>query len=119
MSEIHNFTSALPAGDATPYQFLTFGDHGVSEDPDHQSPGADGTANNIIKEMEQHNPRLVFHHGDISYAVGYVSVFNTSLEMYINYHFWTSSVESGFYVISLVCPSVFLSVHQSSVTCHY
>ena len=74
MSEIHNFTSALPAGDATPYQFLTFGDHGVSEDPDHQSPGADGTANNIIKEMEQHNPRLVFHHGDISYAVGYVSV---------------------------------------------
>ena len=27
--------------------------------------------------------------------------------------------ESGFYVIGLVCPSVRLSDHQSSVTCHY
>ena len=77
MSDIYNFTTALAPGDPTPFNFITFGDHGVSDDTDfswENSPGAGRVSSQILDEYRnsEDKPRLIFHHGDISYARGQV-----------------------------------------------
>ena len=70
MSPVYNFTTALPAGDPTPHKFIVYGDMGIDA---LLSPGGQETANRIVEEYREHNIRHVFHNGDISYAVGFVS----------------------------------------------
>ena len=68
MSPTKNFTTPLPAGDTTPYKFIVYGDMGV--DP---FPEAVGTADLVREEVAENDIKFVYHHGDISYARGYVS----------------------------------------------
>ena len=66
-----SFISPIPAGNPTPYKFITYGDMGISAYPE-----ADTTAlyvtNNILNDSDY---RFVLHQGDISYAEGHVSCF--------------------------------------------
>ncbi len=66
MSPVYNFTTAIPAGDFTPYTFIAYGDMGAY-------PGARVMADNIMKELEPNHIQLIYHIGDISYACGMVS----------------------------------------------
>ena len=68
MSKIRNFTTPIPGGDPTPYKFIVYGDMGVSP-----FPRATTTADLVTWEVEKNKARFIFHHGDISYAMGYVS----------------------------------------------
>lgn len=68
MSKIHNFTTAIPAGDPTPYKFVVYGDMGITP-----FPRGTTTADFATWEVEKNEARFIFHHGDISYAMGYVS----------------------------------------------
>ena len=68
MSKIRNFTTPIPGGDPTPYKFIVYGDMGVSP-----FPRATTTADLVTWEVETNEARFIFHHGDISYAMGYVS----------------------------------------------
>ena len=61
--------TALEAGDRTPYKFFAYGDQGIDKFPQGQ-----GTAQNVIKDTQEDEYRLVFHNGDISYALGYVRI---------------------------------------------
>ena len=61
--------TALPAGDKTPYKFFAYGDMGTDN-----APQGKATARNVILDLQRDEDfRLVFHNGDISYALGYVS----------------------------------------------
>ena len=71
MSDIHNFTTPLPAGDSTPYSFIVYGDMGITP-----FPRGTTTADLARREVEKNNARFILHHGDISYAMGYVSDFS-------------------------------------------
>ena len=62
------FMTPLVAGDPTPYNFFAYGDQGIDKFPQGQ-----GTAQNVINDIQEDEYRLVFHNGDISYALGYVS----------------------------------------------
>ena len=50
---------------------MTFGDHGVDF---LLSPGAHETSISLIKEVQKSDIRMILHNGDISYAMGYVSI---------------------------------------------
>ena len=69
MSVTANFTTPIPKGDSTPYNFIIYGDMGVAP-----YPQAYATAKNVRKEIEEKDVRFVFHHGDISYARGYAYI---------------------------------------------
>ncbi len=69
MSPVYNFTSALPAGDATPHKFIVYGDMGIDRV---LSPDGKETANRMVEEYRENSIRHVFHNGDISYAMGHV-----------------------------------------------
>ena len=71
MSPVYNFTSPLPAGDPTPHKFIVYGDQGIDGI---FSPKGRETADRIIEEYREHGFRHVFHNGDISYAMGFVSI---------------------------------------------
>ena len=71
MSPIYNFTTPLAAGDPTPHKFIVYGDMGM--DPLY-SPGGQETANRVLEEYRDNHIRHVFHNGDISYAIGWVSM---------------------------------------------
>ena len=51
------------------FKFITYGDMGV-ESP---ATGAYDIAKYVMREVQQGNATQVFHIGDISYAMGYVS----------------------------------------------
>jgi len=72
-SDVYNFTTPLPAGDATEHKVLTFGDHGVVS---LLSPGAHETSKSLIKEIRESNIRMILHNGDISYAMGYAYIWD-------------------------------------------
>lgn len=74
MSEVFNFTTAIPRGDSTPFKFIAYGDMGVSG-----YPQAGTTASNVQKEIAGNNVRFVNHIGDLGYALGYVSLFCVSM----------------------------------------
>ena len=69
MSDIFNFTTDIPVGEETPFTWIIYGDMGVGG-----YPSAVGTENLMMKEIQENKARLIFHHGDISYARGYVSL---------------------------------------------
>ena len=69
MSPVYNFTTALPAGDKTSYKFIIYGDMGV-----HAFPRGKETARRMVEEYHENDIKLIFHNGDISYAMGWVSV---------------------------------------------
>ena len=69
-STTRSFKTAIVAGDPTPYKFFAYGDQGIDKFPQGQ-----GTAQNVIKDIQEDEYRLVFHNGDISYALGYVSLY--------------------------------------------
>lgn len=69
-SPVYNFTTALAAGDTTPHKFIVYGDMGIDA---LLSPDGKQTAIRLIEEYRSNHFRHVFHIGDISYAVGYVS----------------------------------------------
>ena len=75
-SPVYNFTTALAAGDATPHKFIVYGDMGIDA---LLSPDGKQTANRLIEEYRDNHIRHVFHNGDISYAVGFVSRFLSQL----------------------------------------
>lgn len=68
MSEIKNFTTPLPKGDPTPFQFIVYGDMGVFPYPNSYQ-----TAHLVRREVAERDNKFVFHIGDISYARGIVS----------------------------------------------
>ena len=70
MSPVYNFTTALPAGDATPHKFIVYGDMGIDA---LLSPDGRETANRMVEEYRDQHIRHIFHNGDISYALGFVS----------------------------------------------
>lgn len=71
MSEIHNFTTPIPAGDPTPYKFIVYGDMGT-----YGFPQSKTTADLVMEELKKNDIRFIFHHGDISYACGHVRLFS-------------------------------------------
>ena len=71
MSEIRNFTTPVPAGDPTPYKFIVYGDMGT-----YGFPQSKTTADLVMEELKKNDIRFIFHHGDISYACGYVRLFS-------------------------------------------
>ncbi|XP_066927057.1 uncharacterized protein [Clytia hemisphaerica] len=71
-SSIRSFMTAIPAGDKTPYKFFAYGDQGTDN-----APQGKATAKNVILNLQQDEDfRLVFHNGDISYALGYAYVWD-------------------------------------------
>jgi len=69
MSDIFNFTTDIPVGEETPFTWIIYGDMGVGG-----YPSAVGTENLMMKEIQENKARLIFHHGDISYARGYAYI---------------------------------------------
>ena len=67
MSPVANFTTPMEAGDKTPFNFIVYGDMGLEPFPE----GIE-TSKLVRQEIDDHNVRFVYHHGDISYARGYV-----------------------------------------------
>ena len=71
--------TAIEAGDPTPYKFFAYGDQGIDKFPQGQ-----GTAQHVIRDLEKASNgdgddyRLVFHNGDISYALGHVRLTGSS-----------------------------------------
>ena len=69
MSQVANFTTPMVAGDKTPFNFIVYGDMGLEPFPE----GIE-TAKLVRQEIDDHDVRFVYHHGDISYARGYVRI---------------------------------------------
>ena len=69
MSPIANFTTPILPGNRSPFKFIVYGDMGVSPFPEGET-----TAELVRREIEENDVRFVYHHGDISYARGHVSV---------------------------------------------
>mgnify|MGYP001794061707 CR=1 FL=1 len=61
-------TSPLP-GPEVAFKFITYGDMGVLS----PATGAYDIAKYVLREIKKGNATQVFHIGDISYAMGYVS----------------------------------------------
>lgn len=77
MSAIANFTTPLVPGDKSSFKFIVYGDMGVATFPEGET-----TAELVRREIEENDVRFVYHHGDISYARGHVSIFlNYSLSL--------------------------------------
>jgi hypothetical protein len=70
MSEVRPFKTAPPVGSNVSYKFIVYGDMGLSV-PAH------ATAKYAMKDVMD-GYAFIFHHGDISYARGYVRL-ETSL----------------------------------------
>ena len=68
MSLVYNFTTPLPSGDPTPYNFIYYGDMGIYD-------AGRKCAQNMIEDMVPKDIKHIFHNGDISYARGHVSLF--------------------------------------------
>ena len=68
MSPVRKFKTAPVTGTDEKYVALVFGDQGVSP-----APRAELTAAYLTEEVMNGTASLVFHNGDISYAVGHVS----------------------------------------------
>lgn len=64
MSEIRSFKTAPPVGSEVSYKFIVYGDMGLS-------PAAHATAKYAFRDVMD-GYEFIFHHGDISYARGYV-----------------------------------------------
>jgi len=69
MSTVANFTTPLAPGNHTPFKFIVYGDMGVEGFPESVT-----TAQLVRQEIEENDVRFVYHHGDISYARGHVSI---------------------------------------------
>ena len=61
---VKNFTTAIVAGDTTPFKFIMYGDMGLSS-----PPGAETTAKLVLNEVLG-GAAFVMHQGDLSYALG-------------------------------------------------
>ena len=64
MSEIRSFKTAPPIGSDISYKFIVYGDMGMSD-------AAHATAKYALRDI-QDGYEFIYHHGDISYARGYV-----------------------------------------------
>lgn len=69
MSPVRHFRSAPVTDPDASFKFVVYGDMGITA-----IPGAHDTAKYMVEEAEN-GSSLVFHIGDISYAVGIVSKF--------------------------------------------
>lgn len=69
MSPVRHFRSAPVTDPAASFKFVVYGDMGITA-----IPGAHDTAKYMIEEAKN-GSSFVFHVGDISYAVGFVSKF--------------------------------------------
>ena len=67
MSEVRKFRTQPIKGSDESFSFLVYGDMGITD-----VPGAHDTAKYMIEEAAK-GRSFVFHIGDISYAVGFVS----------------------------------------------
>ena len=67
MSEVRKFRTQPITGSDESFSFLVYGDMGITD-----VPGAHDTAKYMIEEAAK-GRSFVFHIGDISYAVGFVS----------------------------------------------
>ncbi len=70
MSEIRSFKTAPPIGSEVSYKFIVYGDMGMSD-------AAHATAKYALKDVLD-GYEFIFHHGDISYARGYVRMKNST-----------------------------------------
>ena len=68
MTPTYNFTTPMAPGDKTPFNFIVYGDMGLEAFPE----GIE-TAKLVRQEIDSHDVRFVYHHGDLSYATGLVS----------------------------------------------
>ena len=66
MSEIRSFKTAPPIGSDLPYKFIVYGDMGMLA-------AAHATAKYALRDVSD-GYEFIFHHGDISYARGYVRI---------------------------------------------
>ena len=85
MSDIYNFTTIIPAGNHTPFQFIMYGDMGVAA-----YPSAVGTELQMLKEIRENNIRLIVHNGDISYACGQVTIL-----IFVQFHKFSFEILKG------------------------
>ena len=69
MSPVRHFRSAPVTDPEASFKFVVYGDMGITA-----IPGAHDTPKYMIEEAKN-GSSLVFHVGDISYAVGFVSKF--------------------------------------------
>lgn len=67
MSDVRKFRTQPITGSDESFSFVVYGDMGITD-----VPGAHDTAKYMIKEAAE-GCSFVFHIGDISYAVGFVS----------------------------------------------
>lgn len=65
MSEMRSFTTAPPVGSDVPFKFIVYGDMGMST-------AAHDTAKYALRDVVEDGYEFILHHGDISYARGYV-----------------------------------------------
>jgi len=78
MSAVNNFTTPLPSGDKTPFNFLVYGDLGTSSN-------AVLTAKYSRNEINDRDVKFVFHIGDISYARGYAYLWDQWFDLIQSY----------------------------------
>ena len=74
MSDARQFRSAPVTDPDTSFTFIVYGDMGNTP-----IPGSHDTAKYLVEEAKD-GSSLVFHVGDISYARGYVSAFQNSVQ---------------------------------------
>ena len=74
-SEVKNFTTAIVAGDTTPFKFIMYGDMGLSS-----PPGAETTAQLVLNEVLG-GAAFVMHQGDLSYALGHAVKWDTWMNL--------------------------------------
>ena len=72
MSEIRSFKTAPPVGSNVSYKFIVYGDMGMSA-------AAHATAKYALRDVVDNGYEFIYHHGDISYARGYVRIGNFSI----------------------------------------
>ena len=65
MSDIYDFTTAIPPGDKTPYKFVVYGDMGYTDQ-------ARKTIHQMVLQKQKNDIRYIIHYGDLSYAYGQV-----------------------------------------------
>jgi len=65
MTPTYNFTTPMTPGDKNPFNFIVYGDMGLEAFPE----GIE-TAKLVRQEIDSHDVRFVYHHGDLSYATG-------------------------------------------------
>ena len=80
MSALQTFTTALPAGDRTPYQAIVYGDMGIDPYPQGKT-----TAKLVLNDILTNEYRFILHHGDISYALGHVRLIGHLVLIHITF----------------------------------